>query len=38
MRKTDADNPDSAARKLADVMLSERGQKVATEAGYVSVK
>lgn len=38
MRKSDAENPDSAAKKLADLMLSERGQKVATEAGYVSVK
>ena len=29
---------DSSTRKLVDAMLSERGQKVAKEAGYVPVK
>ena len=33
-----ADGPDSPARKLANQMLSARGQKVALEAGYVPVK
>ena len=33
-----ADGEDSAARILANQMLSERGQKVAEDAGYVPVK
>ena len=33
-----ADDENSAARKLANEMLSKRGQKVAQEAGYVPVK
>jgi len=33
-----ADGEDSAAYKLKNIMLSERGQKVAKEAGYVPVK
>ena len=33
-----ADDENSASRKLAQLMLSERGQKVAQEAGYVPVK
>ena len=33
-----ADGPDSPARKLANQMLSARGQKVALDAGYVPVK
>ncbi len=33
-----ADGEDSAARKLANEMLSKRGQKVALDAGYVPVK
>lgn len=33
-----AADENSPARKLANYMLSDRGQKVATEAGYVSVK
>lgn len=33
-----ADDENSAARKLANQMLSSRGQKVAQEAGYVPVK
>lgn len=36
MRKDEPEN--SAARKLADAMLSNRGQAVAKEAGYVPVK
>ncbi len=33
-----ADGEDSASRKLANEMLSKRGQKVALDAGYVPVK
>lgn len=33
-----ADGEDSPARKLTNKMLSERGQKVALDAGYVPVK
>ena len=33
-----ADGEDSPAYKLKNIMLSERGQKVAKEAGYVPVK
>ena len=33
-----ADGEDSAARKLANEMLSNRGQKVALDIGYVPVK
>lgn len=33
-----ADDENSASRKLANYMLSARGQKVAKEAGYVPVK
>ncbi len=36
MRKDEPEN--SSARKLADAMLSNRGQAVAKEAGYVPVK
>ncbi len=33
-----ADDENAASRKLANYMLSERGQKVAEDAGYVPVK
>ena len=33
-----ADDENSASRKLANLMLSKRGQQVAKEAGYVPVK
>ena len=33
-----ADDENSASRKLANQLLSARGQKVAEEAGYVPVK
>ena len=33
-----ADGEDSPARKLANEMLSNRGQKVALDTGYVPVK